>query len=76
MLHSQQVLPFKNGRFFMVFAAVIFFVLAAFTVIIGTFISTGVSIELVQILAVLLLLAGVISYLGNIRIERKKRLHS
>lgn len=59
----------------MVFAAVIFFVLATFTVIIGTFIATGVSIELVQILAVLLLLAGVISYLGNIRIERKKRLH-
>lgn len=59
----------------MVFAAVVFFVLAAFTVIIGTFISTGVSIELVQILAVVLLVAGIISYLGNIRIERKKRLH-
>ena len=52
-----------------------FFVLAIFTVLAGSYGITGLSIEVIQILSIILLMLGLLSYIGSIVTNHKSNLH-
>lgn len=58
----------------MIFLPVIFFLLAAATVVIGMFGVTTISLQAIQITAVAFIVLGVISYAVRAKSEKKNRL--
>lgn len=58
----------------MIFLPVIFFLLAAATVVIGMFGVTTISLQAIQITAVAFIVLGVISYATRVNAEKKNRL--
>lgn len=59
----------------MIFVAIIFFILAVLSVLLGALGITVVSIEAYKIFSVGFLVLGVLSYAVNLTIDRRHRMH-
>ncbi|MDD4976864.1 MAG: hypothetical protein PHY93_21095 [Bacteriovorax sp.] len=59
----------------MIFLPIMLFILAAVAFLIGTFGVAAISIQAIQILAVVFLILGAISYIVKSSRERKRRIH-